>query len=83
MSLNHKHKLQLLKDLLQNQVDEQHMTQDEAEQIDRLISTLSTDPAVQPHIQQMIEEIQHTLKRYTAPFPQKTVEQWVYLISLE
>lgn len=83
MPLTPHNKLQLLKDLLENQAAEQYMTTDEAAQIERLVSSLSADPSLQPALQQTLQHIQQTHQQNNEPFQQMDVEQWLSVISLE
>ncbi|MFC0473207.1 YtzH-like family protein [Halalkalibacter kiskunsagensis] len=83
MPISNHDKLQLLKDLLQNQAAENYMTTDEAAQIERLLSTLSDDPTLQPVIQQTLGLMQEKHQLNHEPFQQNDVEQWLNALSLE
>jgi hypothetical protein len=74
-------KLSLLRDLLQNQAIEQYMSTDEATQIDRLLSSLATDPNFSPSIQQTLQEMKRLHQINHDPFQQEFVEQWLNVIT--
>ncbi|NEU29989.1 hypothetical protein GN156_04250 [bacterium LRH843] len=80
MSITNNEKLQLLSDLLKNQAAENYMTTDEGAQIERLLSSLSNDPSLDPNLQQTLKQIQ--LLQSNEPFQQTDVEQWINVISL-
>lgn len=83
MPISTQDKIHLLKDLLQNQSSEQYMTTDEAEQIQRLLSSLSNEPALQPMVQQAISSIaqKHTVDH--EPFAENDVVQWLNVLNVE
>ncbi|WP_227936551.1 YtzH-like family protein [Alkalihalobacillus deserti] len=83
MPISHENKLQLLRDIIQNQAAENHMTTDEAAQIERLVSSLATDPTLQPKVQQTLDLIQQKHQLNHDPFEQNDVEQWLNVLSLE
>ena len=59
------------------------MTTDEAAQIERLVSSLATDHALQPEIQQTLGMIQQKHQLNHDPFEQTDVEQWLNVLSIE
>nr|WP_081727612.1 YtzH-like family protein [Halalkalibacter wakoensis] len=81
--MTNKDKLHLLKDLLENQSAENYMTTDEAEQIERLLSSLATDASLQPEIQQTLNHIHEKHELNHEPFQQQDVEQWLNVLSIE
>ncbi len=83
MPLNSDNKLQLLKDLLQNQASEQYMTTGEAAQIEQLVSSLSIDASLNPTLHQTLQHIQQTHQLNNEPFQQVDVEQWINDLSVE
>jgi hypothetical protein len=83
MPISNNDKLQLLKDLIENQAAENYMTTDEAKQIERLLSTLSDDPTLQPGIHQTLSLMQEKHQLNHEPFQQNDVEQWLNALSLE
>lgn len=83
MPISNQDKLQLLRDLLQNQAAEHYMTTDEAAQIERLVSSLTTAPALQPDVQQTLNLIQQKHQLNHEPFEQNDVEQWLNVLSIE
>ncbi|MCM3759586.1 YtzH-like family protein [Alkalihalobacillus oceani] len=83
MPLSSANKIQLLKDILQNQATEQHMTIDEADQIEQLLTHLSVDASLQPGVQQTLQQIQQLHVKNTEPFQQNDVEQWLTNLSIE
>lgn len=80
MTLSNSHKLQLLCDLLQNQSDEQYMTDGEAHQIDRLLQTLSRDTNLSPSLLQTLQHIQENHQLDNRPFS-NDVSEWVMSLS--
>ncbi|ARK31765.1 YtzH-like family protein [Halalkalibacter krulwichiae] len=83
MPISNTDKLHLLRDLLQNQATENYMTTDEAAQIERLVSSLATDPSLQPVVQETLDLIQQKHQLNHEPFEQNDVEQWLNALSLE
>lgn len=83
MPITNHDKLHLLRDLLQNQAAENYMTTDEAAQIERLVSSLTTDPALQPAVQQTLDMIQQKHQLNHEPFEQNDVQQWLNVLSIE
>lgn len=81
--LTTKHKLQLLKDLLQSQHDEQHLTAQEVEQMRRLICNLISDSTIPPNIQQIITTIAKEHTENNVSFNQAECKQWIDMISRE
>ncbi|MDQ0208169.1 YtzH-like family protein [Alkalicoccobacillus murimartini] len=80
MTLSNSHKLQLLCDLLQNQSDEQYMTDGEAHQIDRLLQVLSRDTSLDPTLLQTLQRIQEQHQLDNRPFS-NDVSGWVMTLS--
>lgn len=83
MPITTEDKLHLLADLLQNQASEQYMTTDEAEQIQRLISTLSTDPNLQPILKETLSAIEEKHQLNHQPFAENDVIQWINVLNVE
>jgi hypothetical protein len=83
MPISNEDKLHLLRDLLLNQAAENYMTTDEAAQIERLLSTLATDPSLQPAVQQTLDHIQQKHQLNHEPFDQNDVEQWLNVLTIE
>ncbi|GAE32376.1 YtzH-like family protein [Halalkalibacter hemicellulosilyticus] len=83
MPITSQTKLQLLKDLLQNQANEHYMTTDEAAQIERLVSSLSNDTSLEPELRATLSSIKqlHTLNHQ--PFPDEEVSQWMNSLNIE
>ncbi|TSB48102.1 YtzH-like family protein [Alkalicoccobacillus porphyridii] len=82
MALSNSHKIQLLCDLLQNQSDEQYMTDGEAHQIERLLQSLSRDPSINPGLLQTLQQIQESHQLDNRPFSQD-VSNWVHSLSTD
>lgn len=80
MTLSNSNKLQLLCDLLQNQSDEQYMTDGEAHQIDRLLQSLSSDASLSPDLLQTLQQIQLQHQLDNRPFS-NDVNEWVTSLS--
>lgn len=77
MPITSQTKLQLLKDLLQNQANEHYMTTHEAAQIERLVTSLANDSSLQPELRATLSSIRqlHTLDHQ--PFPNEEISQWI------
>ncbi|MDT8859346.1 YtzH-like family protein [Alkalihalobacillus sp. MEB130] len=83
MPITNHDKLQLLKDLLENQAAEHYMSTDEAAQIERLVSSLSDDASLQPTVLETLGHIQQKHQLNHEPFEQNDVEQWLNVLSIE
>ncbi|TWI56918.1 YtzH-like family protein [Halalkalibacter nanhaiisediminis] len=83
MPLTSQDKLRLLKDLLQNQAAEQYMTNGEATQIERLVSSLAADTNLDPAVHQTLDQIQQIHQINHEPFQQADVDQWLGTFSTE
>lgn len=83
MPITSQTKLQLLKDLLQNQANEQYMTTDEAAQIDRLVTSLANDSSLQPELRATLSSIQQLHTFDHQPFPDDEVSQWINSLNVE
>ncbi|WP_332633823.1 YtzH-like family protein [Halalkalibacter flavus] len=83
MPITNQDKLRLLKDLLENQAAENYMTTDEAEQIERLLSSLNDDPTLQPVVSQTLSLIREKHQLNHEPFQQNDVEQWLNALTIE
>ncbi|GAE34194.1 YtzH-like family protein [Halalkalibacter akibai] len=83
MPISNEDKLHLLRDLIENQAAENYMTTDEAQQIERLLSSLATDPALQPAVLETLEQIQQKHQLNHEPFDQNDVEQWLNVLTIE
>lgn len=69
--LTSKHKLQLLKDILQNNINEHHLSAQEEEQVKRLLDRLSSDPSLSENARQLIA----TISELPFPLPEQSCQQ--------
>lgn len=79
MPLSNKHKLGLLKDLLENHKTEHYFTKNEASQLNHLLAKLSTDPNLDPELLLTIDEIASASSTNT--MDNMAVDHWLSEVS--
>ncbi|WP_059103765.1 YtzH-like family protein [Shouchella shacheensis] len=87
MPISIDHKLGLLRDLLQNHVNEQHLSLREMEQIKQLANVLSADPSLDPALCETVGAIYQSFDQPTSqsiekPLSTTNVEKWISDINL-
>ncbi|KYG26664.1 YtzH-like family protein [Alkalihalobacillus trypoxylicola] len=83
MSLTIQHKMGLLMDLLHHQLEEQFLTNDEKQQLERLLSTLSNEPLLNEHAKLLLQDMYEQQFNQTESFTNQQIQSWIEFIEEE